>query len=365
MTSVIQDLGHSARPEQIVAHRAELRLEAADLPPLATPTGARDEALDAVKGWLVLFMVLYHWLNYFVGFEWGGYRYLRFLTPSFIFIAGFLVSHVYLQRYAIDSPVLRRRLVHRGGKLLLVFLALNAAETMVGIREISLVRFGELWQASRMAAVLVDGEGGAAFAILLDIAYFFFLAPLTLAMVTRWGVSLWSIAAGAFAIVIALGAMGVVNTHAELLAIACLGLAFGSGRLGDPERLLKIPGTLVSAYAVYLAAITTWDVPYWLEVVGVCLSVALLYLAGRRCRHHARVVRQLVALGRYSLLAYVAQIAVLQILSRAYPPRELTLAGLASTLFAATLLTLAAVHAAEVLRNRWVTADRAYRMVFA
>src|SRR5207302_5956026 len=43
-------------------------------------------ALDFTKGALVLFMVLYHWLNYFVSTEGDFYRYLRFLTPSFIFI---------------------------------------------------------------------------------------------------------------------------------------------------------------------------------------------------------------------------------------------------------------------------------------
>ena len=43
-------------------------------------------ALDFTKGALVLIMVLYHWLNYFYGPRGDVYRYLRFLTPSFIFI---------------------------------------------------------------------------------------------------------------------------------------------------------------------------------------------------------------------------------------------------------------------------------------
>ena len=50
---------------------------------------------------LVLFMVLYHWLNYFVTPFGDMYKYLRFLTPSFIFITGFLISNVYLERYDI------------------------------------------------------------------------------------------------------------------------------------------------------------------------------------------------------------------------------------------------------------------------
>lgn len=48
----------------------------------------RIPALDFTKGALVLTMVLYHWLNYFVGVTGYYYRYLHFLTPSFIFITG-------------------------------------------------------------------------------------------------------------------------------------------------------------------------------------------------------------------------------------------------------------------------------------
>src|SRR5262249_38700960 len=77
--------------------------------------------LDFVKGALVLVMVVYHWINYFIGLEWGGYRYLRFLTPAFIFITGFLVSHVYLARYSPVDPRLHRRLARRGLKLLALF----------------------------------------------------------------------------------------------------------------------------------------------------------------------------------------------------------------------------------------------------
>jgi len=42
----------------------------------------RIPAFDFTKGTLVLFMVLYHWLNYFYGPQGDIYKYLRFLTPS-------------------------------------------------------------------------------------------------------------------------------------------------------------------------------------------------------------------------------------------------------------------------------------------
>src|SRR5947209_3560903 len=83
----------------------------------------RIPALDFTKGALVLIMVLYHWLNYFYGPS--DNRYMRFLTPSFIFITGFLISHIYFSRYGIAAPKLPGRLVQRGLKILGVFVLLN------------------------------------------------------------------------------------------------------------------------------------------------------------------------------------------------------------------------------------------------
>src|SRR5215475_7529793 len=85
----------------------------------------RIAALDFTKGALVLIMVLYHWLNYFHGPYGDIYKYLRFLTPSFIFISGFLITNVHLSKYEITDSRLPKRLFRRGLKILAVFLALN------------------------------------------------------------------------------------------------------------------------------------------------------------------------------------------------------------------------------------------------
>src|ERR1700683_2255102 len=59
----------------------------------------RISALDFTKGALVLIMVLYHWIDYFIGSGLDLFRYLRFLTPSFICISGFFISAVSLAKY--------------------------------------------------------------------------------------------------------------------------------------------------------------------------------------------------------------------------------------------------------------------------
>src|SRR5512141_590938 len=104
---------------------AEHRLSSANTRQTGLP---RDTAIDFAKGTLVLFMVLYHWLNYFVP-QGQYYNYLRFLTPSFIFISGFMVSQIHLRRHENGDLRLPKRLIVRGLKLLAVFVVLN---TLVG-----------------------------------------------------------------------------------------------------------------------------------------------------------------------------------------------------------------------------------------
>src|SRR5882724_12530804 len=99
---------------------------------VCSPKSQRIPALDFTKGTLVLLMVLYHWINYFIGQEVTYYyKYLRFLTPSFIFIAGFMISNVYLSKYAAADPRLSKRLFTRGLKLFAIFLSLNLARILV------------------------------------------------------------------------------------------------------------------------------------------------------------------------------------------------------------------------------------------
>src|SRR5437016_9893125 len=97
----------------------------------SSPKTQRISALDFTKGTLVLLMVLYHWINYFIGPQWKYYQYLRFLTPSFIFITGFMISNVYLSKYETAGPRLSKRLFTRGLKLMAIFLALNVARIFI------------------------------------------------------------------------------------------------------------------------------------------------------------------------------------------------------------------------------------------
>ena len=310
-------------------------------------------------------MVLYHWLNYFIGLEWDGYRYLRFLTPSFIFLSGYLVSRVYLAKYADQPTTLRRRLVQRGLKTLLLFAALNVADTAVAVHSVSPAAIAGAWPLDRLALVLTTGDGGAAFAILLPIGYFLCLAPFVVSASAALGVAVEWIAAIGLAGAVAMTAFGIDNSVVEMLAIGLLGMAIGHGRVVDPGALDRHPLLLGLGYVAYIAAIRALHVPFWLQAVGVCLTLAGLHLVLGTWRQPALVKQHVAELGRYSLFAYVAQIAILQALKHGLPGAAGTPVGLAVALVLAVIMTSAAVVLAGQLRSAFAAADRAYRFVFA
>ena len=110
---------------------------------------------------------------------------------------------------------------------------------------------------------------------------------------------------------------GFSNTHLEMLSVAFVGLAAGSAHSDAADTLLSKPAVLLFGYVLYVAAISVWNVRFPLQVIGVCLSVVLLYGIGVKCGSRGTIQRCVVDLGKYSLFAYVVQIVILQLLRRA------------------------------------------------
>lgn len=352
-------------PAAEIVPGAEPVAPAAPVPDRHAPADQRLASLDFVKGVLVLVMVLYHWLNYFIGLQWQGYRYLRFLTPAFIFISGYMVSRVYLARYAADDPRLRRRLIWRGLKLLALFLALNILIdwTIGGAR---LFTSSDPSIALSWAKAVFAGERvAAAFEILVSIAYFLVLAPFVLLVSKRLAVPLWAISSIAI-IAAAIGsAANRINLHFEIVPLAFLGLAAGAHSSTRFAAVLGSPALLLPAYVMYLAAVMAWNVSYPLLVVGVALNLLVMSAIASMWGTSGTIQGYIVRMGQYSLFAYIAQIAVLQLLRRVVNVQLLTVAGLWGCFAAALFLTVIAVELTILFRSRSPVFDRAYRAVFA
>src|SRR5437773_12328687 len=88
------------------------------------PTSS-NAAFDAVKGVLVLLMIVYHVMSIASTAGAEAFRYVRFTSGSFIFISGFIVSRFFASSFEKDPAATSRKLLGRGLKVLLIFTALN------------------------------------------------------------------------------------------------------------------------------------------------------------------------------------------------------------------------------------------------
>ncbi len=350
-------------------HTSALRV---DLPGTSSsPKGQRIPALDFTKGALVLIMVLYHWINYFIGLQWPYYRYLRFLTPSFIFISGFMISHVYLSKYAAADPQLSRRLITRGLKLLAIFLVLNLARDVV----VPLLGTGVAVQNMISPQILVtffifgnlpaEGPKLVSFSILVSISYLLMVSGVLMLLYRRYR---YTFHVACFSLLLAsliLGYADARNYNVESVAVGMLGVLTGFAPIRTIDTVGRRPYLLAFAYLGYLIAIAIWNIPFLLLIVAVLLNLCILYLVGARSNKASAVRNEVILLGKYSLLGYISQVAILQFLSKAYQRVDLGVARLPSSLFATVVLTILAVEFVDRARARSRGADRLYKAIFA
>jgi hypothetical protein len=144
-----------------------------------------------------------------------------------------------------------------------------------------------------------------------------------------------------------------------------LGILIGIIPIERINRAIRHPFILVLACAAYTAAITIWNVPFPLLIVGVCISVGSIYLIGLSAVGPARANRHVILLGKYSLFGYIAQIAILQILSVLLRHTYLSVLTQVGSFLAAFALTSGAVEVMDRLRARSSGINQAYQAVFS
>lgn len=336
----------------------------------ANGKGGRIQALDFTKGALVLIMVLYHWLNYFYGPT--DNRYLRFLTPSFIFITGFLVSNIYLSKYSVSDPQLPKRLIQRGLKIFGVFVLLNLCRIL-------LVRENLPWQGASIrfsitnlldVYILGTGVGGGqakaiAFFVLLPISYLLILSAVLLVASKFYRYIFYVMCLLFLSGIVALNFVDLQSPNLELVTIGLLGVITGYLPIEKVNAFVQRPYLLIFTYILYLAAITLWNVLYPLQIVGVYLSLMIIYLFGLKRGEPGKARAVVVLLGNYSLLGYIAQIAILQSLRLGlrHVESEVTVLGL--SFFLSFALTILFVKLVNRTRAESTAVDRLYRAVFA
>lgn len=355
------------RTEPQIDQPAVLRIRTSA--PASLPKNQRLPALDFTKGALVLIMVLYHWVNYFIGPQWPYYKYLRFLTPSFIFITGFMISHVYLSKYAASDPRLSKRLFTRGLKLIAIFLVLNVARNLV----VPLLGTGDAIQnlpsLSNIQTIFVSGNLPAvgsklvSFPILVPIGYVLMLSAVLMHPYKTHKYIFHLTCAVLLSFILMLWCAGSYSYNLEFIAIGMLGVLTGLVPFGMVSKFGRHPYALAASYLGYLISITLWNVPFPLLIVGVVLSLIVIYsLCGNK---QGAVKNEVILLGKYSLLGYISQVAILQVLRAAFSRIDLGFSVVPISFLAAFVLTIVSVEVVDRARTRAVTVDRLYKAVFA
>jgi peptidoglycan/LPS O-acetylase OafA/YrhL len=322
----------------------------------------RISALDFTKGSLVLIMVLYHWMNYFVMADGSIYKYLRFLTPSFIFITGFLISQVYLSKYQASRSHAPGRLLLRGFKLLAIVLCLNLALSTVHLNGLR-TRMAD-WSLADTLAAYFTGMAPVAFSVLVPIAYLLILSAGLLPLSQRYK-NIFHLACAVFIGGALLFELKEIRAgYLQVFSIGMLGISIGYIPIDRINSLFKHPMTLLIGYLAYLSAITLWDDVYPLQVVGVCLSLAVIYGVGLTNAESNQIARVVVLLGHYSLFAYIAQIVILQLIRRSLLPLGNSIGVAAAALLTGAALTILSVTILDRARPRIAGLNRVYIVVF-
>lgn len=321
-------------------------------------------SLDIAKGLFVLAMVFYHSLNYSSEY-YLAFRYLSFLPPSFIFIAGYLVIALYPNRYQADTRRMYLRLIVRGLRLILIFTLLNLGGLMVARSYHPLDVPAVMWENG--VDIFVIGSGRyAIFEVLLPIGYFLVISPLILWVHGRGRLPLLVLGIFSVAGTAWLNHHGVSSGNLNLLAAGVLGAS-----VAPFVRLEHLAGgclklaVLAGAFAAYELIGRTWGHVFEIQILGSTIAVFLFLAFAQAVPVGSWPVRRMIILGQYSLLGYILQIAVLQVIlrlsGRPEPWSVAFHAWMIATLVAMTLL----VEATHLLRSKSPLADRAYRLVFA
>jgi len=316
-------------------------------------------------------MVLYHWINYFIGPQWEYYEYLRFLTPSFIFITGFMISHVYLSKYDAADPRLAKRLFVRGLKLLAIFIALNVARTFV----IPMLGTGAVvanpLDLRNIFIVYVSGNLPVVGAKLVS---FYILVPISYVLIFSGALMLpyrffrYTFHLVCLVLLLSIVILGLINAHSqnlELFTIGMLGVLIGFTRITAINDFVRHPYMLAFAYLCYTIAITIWNVPFLLQVIGVFLSLMVIYLVGTSGSESDKIRSEVILLGKYSLFGYISQMVILQFLNAGLHHVDPGIAVLVISFIAAFALTIISVEVVDRARTKAPSMDKLYKAVFA
>ena len=220
--------------------------------------------------------------------------------------------------------------------------------------------------AERADAIYLYASGRVAiFEVLLPIAYFLLLAPVLLWLRARIRGAVVVIALLALAGCLFMESKGMSFKQPSLLSAGLFGMAAGLIPMARVEGAARFWIFPLLAFVLYRACQYFFGGRFAVEMFGAAASVFLLYAIALRLEKVPALWRWIIITGQYSLLAYLAQIALLQIIVKAVggkPDTILPVIGIGALTLA---LTWVVIVVTKAIRARSSFADSLYKAVFA
>jgi hypothetical protein len=328
-----------------------------------TQTISRDLPLDFVKGILVIVMVIYHTMNYFSNAGPEDFGYVRFVSGSFIFTSGYIISTFYEKKYRIDRNGISRRLFVRGMKLLIIFTALNVLINLTGIgnprKALGIEKY-----LDNLTAIYVSGNGKfAAFQILLPISYLLMLSPAFLLLNGFKKPLILATLAAAFYFLF----LNIDSANLGLGLVGVIGLSVGMA-INELERPFFIRNRLLifcclTICIYFMGYLSRNDMTY---SIGIMIVLKLLYDLAKTVSLSKGVNQLIILFGQYTLVCYIMQIVFHQGLSRALSRQRWGLGYETIAIFLITnLFLLGLCCLVKFMRDRYESSDKTYRFIFS
>ena len=325
---------------------------------------SRNAPLDFVKGLLVIAMVVYHEMNYFSTAGPEGFGHVRFVTGSFIFISGYIISTFYEKKYRTDRVATSKRLLIRGLKLLMIFSALNLLIHLTGFGNPNKGPFGIQRYLSNLLEIYGSGSSRvAAFQILLPISYLLLISPIFLyfsgfkktciitTLLIAFGFSFLDIDSGN----LSLGIVGLIGLSVGM------GIKEIKSTFFIKSKLFILCSLVLCIY--FMKYLNTNLLTY---SIGIMILLKLCYELGKNVDLRTTICKWVILFGQYTLVCYVMQIAFLQLLLRILPKQRWGLGYETIFIFIATnMFLLALCLLLRTLRYRYGHVDKSYKIIFA
>lgn len=337
---------------------------------------SRNSALDFTKGILLIVMILHHSLSSFpmdVSFFYmhtSFVEYTGFVSGAFIFVAGFLISNMYLKKYNIHEKNIYFRLLSRSIKLILIFTVLNIVvhllfkQTSDG-RELSITLL-----ADNIYFIYIPGMREiVSFDILLPIAYAFLMAgALLLIFKEKFRASVISI----FIVLFIYASIKFFYNYGaynlRFITIGLCGIALGFSPLDKLNPLLlKHKYVLFSLYGIYLLFAKIVDMYFPVYTVGIILNLLFFYTLGMKFHPHNFIVNKIMLIGKYALISYIIHIAIIEglhvFIEKSLRIHE-NITSIIITFVVTAALMFAFVNALDYYKKKISYVDRLYRVIF-